>query len=157
VEFVDEVNPSALLPALTVRSASTGEVIATLTQSLAIIDFLENYRPNNSDHAAAPLLPLGTSDAASAFARAHVLEVVLNIACDIHPVQNLRVLQSYPEADRPARAKEVITQGFRSVEALIKKGYQGEPDLLTTVQFCCGHALSLADLVLVPQVYNARR
>ena len=143
---MDEINPTALLPALKITNAETGEHVDTLTQSLAIIEFLLAYKPSTT----VSLLP------SDILKKAHVMEIVLTIACDIHPVQNLRVLQSYPEADRPQRAKEVIAQGLRAVEAFIRKGLS-TIDNAGEVHFCYGDKVSLADVVLVPQVYNARR
>jgi maleylacetoacetate isomerase len=78
--------------------------------------------------------------------RANMLELVYTIACDIHPLQNLRVLQSYPETDRPTRANQVITEGLATFEALLRGG-----------KYCVGDTVTLADVVLVPQVYNAIR
>lgn len=135
------MNPSALIPAL--RVSHNGEVMDTFTQSLAIIEFLDTYRPSEPK-----IIP------SDPFLRAHVMEITLAICCDIHPVQNLRVLQSYPEADRPARAKQVIADGLRAVEAFIRKGRKGSSDLAL---YCVGDSVTLADVVLIPQIYNAVR
>lgn len=117
-----------------------GEKVDTLTQSISIIEFLDTYESSPR------LIPLNP------FLRAHVMEIVYCIGCDTHPVQNLRVLQSYPEADRPARAKQVISDGLRAVEAYIRKAKKEGP-----YQYCIGDDVTLADLMLVPQVYNAVR
>ncbi len=130
-----------MIPALRVHH--NGEVLDTLTQSLAIIEFLDTYRPSEPK-----LIPTDP------FLRAHVMEITLNICCDIHPVQNLRVLQSYPEPDRPARAKQVIADGLRAVEALIRKGRKGSNELAL---YCVGEHVTVADVVLIPQIYNAVR
>lgn len=117
-----------------------GEKVDTLTQSISIIEFLDTYESSPR------LIPLNP------FTRAHVMEIVYCIGCDTHPVQNLRVLQSYPEADRPARAKQVISDGLRAVEAYIRKAKKEGP-----YHYCIGDDVTLADLMLVPQVYNAVR
>lgn len=83
-------------------------------------------------------------------------EISLSIACDIHPVQNLRVLQSYAEENRANRAKEVITNGLRAIEKLIAKKIVGEEER-THWHYCVGEDVTLADIVLVPQVYNGYR
>jgi glutathione S-transferase len=86
------------------------------------------------------------------FLRARVLEIVNTVVCDTHPLQNPRVISTYPEEKRPERTKEVILAGLSTVEALINKHnheFDGE--------HCLGNKLTLADIVLVPQVYNAVR
>lgn len=118
----------------------------TLTQSLAIIEFLDNYRPSGSK-----IIP------SDPFARAHVMEIALCICCDIQPVQSVRVLQTYPnytDADRTARGRQVITDGFRAVEALIHRRRKQSSELAL---YCFGNSVTLADVVLIPQVYNALR
>lgn len=83
-----------------------------------------------------------------ALSRAKVYEIVFTIACEIHPLQNLRVLkQCFLEADRPERARKVIEDGLRTVESLL------DGNSLYSV----GNAITLADIVLAPQVYNAVR
>lgn len=117
-----------------------------IVQSLAIIEFLDNYHNGSSK-----LLP------SNPFKKARVQEIALTIACDIHPVQNLRILQSYPEENRSGRAKEVITNGLRAVEKLLAKKIVGEEEERTHWQYCVGDEVTLADIVLVPQVYNGYR
>jgi len=129
------INPQGLVPALV---TDAGEV---LTQSLAIIEWLEETHPTP------PLLP------AEPLARARVRAFALAIACDIHPVQNLKVLQrlkalGFTEEQTTAWARETIEEGLDACEALIAR---------TAGPFCFGAAPTLADVCLVPQLANARR
>jgi len=128
------LNPQGLVPALEVG----GRV---LTQSLAIIEYLEETHPEPK------LLP------AEPLARAEVRAFALAIACDIHPIQNLRVLARLRDAglSEPqvqAWARETIESGLAACAALIAD----EPG-----PFCFGARPTLADLCLVPQLYNGRR
>ncbi|WP_298328467.1 maleylacetoacetate isomerase [Asticcacaulis sp.] len=130
-----KVNPQGLVPALEVEE---GEV---LTQSLAICEYLEEVYPQ------APLLP-GT-----ALERARVRAFAYAIACEIHPVQNLRVLNrikalGQDEAGVRTWAQETIATGFDACEALLE-GQVGP--------YCFGAQVTLADIFLVPQMANARR
>ena len=128
------INPQKRVPAL---ALSSGEV---LLQSLAIIEYLDEVYPEP------PLLP------ADAIERAHVRAVSQIVACDIHPVNNLVVLnylkgtlgQSQAAADDWYR--HWIGQGFEAIEALIRPG-----------PYAFGAQVTVADLCLVPQVFNARR
>ncbi len=129
------LNPQGLVPALELDEAGG----AVLTQSLAICEYLDETQPDP------PLLPREPLERAlvRAFAQA--------IACDTHPVQNLKVLNRLGalglDGDaRNAWAREVIAEGLAACEALAA----GSP-------FCFGGAPGLADLCLVPQLYNARR
>ena len=113
-----------------------------LTQSLAIISYLDLKYPNQ------PLLPT------SADGRAHVLALALTIACDIHPLDNLRVLHYLRDQlgqDEPTRDRwyaHWISEGFAALEALAKQ---------KAGDFLCGNGPTMADVCLVPQMYNARR
>jgi maleylacetoacetate isomerase len=128
-------NPQGLLPAL-----DLGETV--LTQSLAIIDYLEATYP------APALLP------ADPVARAQVQAQALVIAADIHPIDNLRVLNRLTtqfgadQAARDAWYTHWIVEGLNALEAMT--GALPGP-------FLGGAAPNLADLCLVPQLYNARR
>ena len=118
----------------------TGEG-TVLTQSLAICEWLEEGWPEP------PLLPSGRD------ARARVRAFAQVIACDTHPVQNLKVLArlrglGLPEEEVTAWARWAIGEGLAACEALIR----GEPG-----PFCFGAAPTLADIALVPQLGNARR
>lgn len=130
------MNPSGLVPALVVANGCDSFV---LTQSLAMIEYLDEKHPEGP-----PLLP------SDPFLRAKAREIAYAIACDIHPRQNLRVLREISdETQRAQAAKQVIREGLQAVEALLSSP--------TAVKYCVGEALSIADLVLVPQVYNAIR
>ena len=129
------LNPQGLVPALDIGDA-------VLTQSLAILEWLEERFPEP------PLLPTGLT------ARAQVRAVAAVIACDIHPLNNLRVLQSlrsYFRADAPQVNDWIarwITSGFTAVEAMIAR-HGGT--------FVFGNDPTIADCCLIPQVYSARR
>jgi maleylpyruvate isomerase len=129
------VNPQGLLPAL---ALDDGRV---LTQSLAIIEYLDETHPEP------PLLP------ADPVARAQVRAVAQAIACDIHPVQNLKVLARL----RDLGLDEPAVQGWAA--AVIEEGLDAVDTLLAdhSGRFAFGDAPGLADLVLVPQLGNARR
>jgi maleylpyruvate isomerase len=132
-----ELNPQGLVPALV-----DGERI--VAQSLAILEYLEETHPQP------PLLPREPG------ARARVRQLAALVACDIHPLNNLRVLEYLERelgAAQPARERWIrhwIETGFTAFEALLA----GSPE---TGCFCHGDAPTLADVCLVPQVFNARR
>ena len=129
------LNPQGIVPVL---ELDEGRV---LTQSLAICEWLdETYRQP-------PLLP------ADPFERAQVRAFALAIACEIHPVQNLKVLArlralKLPEAEVTGWARAVIADGLAACETLLA-GSDGP--------FCFGERPTLADLCLTPQLYSARR
>ncbi|MYN11564.1 maleylacetoacetate isomerase [Pusillimonas sp. TS35] len=131
------LNPTQLVPTLVDEDVVIG-------QSLAILEYLDETHPQP------PLLP------ADPAGRARVRAIAQTIACDIHPLNNLRVLR-YLKHDmglgdeaRDNWYKHWIAVGLASVEALLA----GHPD---TGRFCHGDAPGLADACLVPQVFNARR
>ena len=129
------LNPQGLVPTL---EAGAG---AVLTQSLAIIEWLDETHPTP------PLLPL------DALQRAKARAFALAIACDIHPVQNLKVLArlrqlGLPEEKVTEWAAWANREGLSACERLIAK----EPG-----PFCFGEVPTIADLCLVPQLANARR
>ncbi|MBX9709033.1 MAG: maleylacetoacetate isomerase [Caulobacteraceae bacterium] len=129
------INPQGLLPSLVLDDGTV------LTQSLAICEYLDETFPNP------PLLPGDPVE------RAHVRAFAQAIACDIHPVQNLRVLKAlealgHGEDTRQAWAASVIADGFDALEALVRD---------RTTAFAFGDSPSLADVLLVPQMANARR
>jgi maleylacetoacetate isomerase len=113
-----------------------------LTQSLAILGYLDQRYPNQ------PLLPTAAAD------RAHVVGMAMLIACDIHPLNNLRVLKYLKtELDQPQDAVDRwyahwIEEGLPALEALAAPG---------AGKFLYGDAPTGADVCLVPQLYNARR
>jgi len=128
------INPQGLVPALENGGA-------VLTQSVAIIEWLDETHPNP------PLLPQDP------LRRAKVRAFALAIACDTHPVQNLKVLARLRElglAEEKVQdwAAWVNREGLSACETLIRD----EPG-----PFCFGDVPTLADLCLVPQLANARR
>lgn len=132
-----ERNPHGLLPAL----ESDGKV---LTQSLAIIEWLDEVWPTP------PLLP------GDAFRRAEVRAIALSIACDTHPLQNLRVLNHV--RDTFAQDQQGV---FGFARHFIALGLGAlEKQLALTVgegRFCVGETPTLADICLVPQMVSAER
>ncbi|MEC8326529.1 MAG: maleylacetoacetate isomerase [Pseudomonadota bacterium] len=127
------VNPQGLLPALETEKGKLG-------QSLAILEYLDEIHPQT------PLLPNDP------WQKAQVRSFAYAIACDIHPIDNLRVLKyltgelNVTEEQKTAWYLHWIQIGFEKLEKLI-----GATD------FCCGDTPSLADVCLVPQVFNALR
>jgi len=133
---------SQLVPALVVDDPAHGE--ATLTQSLAIIEYLDETFPEP------PLLP------ADALGRARVRAIALDIACEIHPLDNLRVLRylqrelKVSDDDKDRWYRHWVETGLDVVE-------RGLADHPSTGRFCHGDRPGLADCVLVPQIFNAQR
>ncbi|MDO4433955.1 MAG: maleylacetoacetate isomerase [Alysiella sp.] len=129
-------NPQKLVPTLEDQGAF-------LTQSLAIVEYLDEIYPEN------PLLP------ADALGRARVRALAQLIACDTHPLNNLRVLQylqnqlGADETAKNAWYAHWIHENFVALETLLQNPQTG--------RFCHGNVPTLADCCLVPQVYNARR
>lgn len=131
------LNPQQLIPAL----VHDGR---TITQSLAIIEYLDEIVPEP------PLLPRDPLE------RARCRELAYAIACDIHPVNNLRVAQ-YLKSDLGAQDDQVagwqrhwIEVGFGALETMLAASS-------LTGKFCHGDTPTLADICLIPQVFNARR
>ena len=137
------LNPEKLVPTL-IDDGAGNDGQAALAQSLAIIEYLEETQPQP------PLLP------SSAVDRAHVRGLALAIACDIHPLNNLRVLRylsrelKLEEAARNDWYRHWCMQGLTALEARLSGDHR-------TGQFCYGDAPSLADCCLVPQIFNGRR
>lgn len=131
------LNPQALVPTLEHGPHA-------LTQSLAIIEYLDESHPSPA------LLPKTPHE------RARVRALAQIVACDIHPIDNLRVLQYLAKelkADEAAVGRwfnHWIATGFGGLEATLAK----DP---ATGRFCHGDAPGLADVCLVPQVFNSRR
>src|SRR3954469_9448496 len=133
-----ERNPQGLVPTLDVGDGSV------LTQSLAIIEWLDETHPQP------PLLPRSAAE------RARVRGIALAIACDIHPLNNTRVLAyltnvlSVADTTRDAWYEHWCRLGFSALETqLAREG--------TTGRFCHGDTPTLADICLVPQLVNGRR
>ncbi len=129
------MNPGGLVPALQIGDD------AVVTQSLAIMDHLDRLQ------AAPRLIPESGSE------RDRVLEISHAIACDIHPLNNLRVLRylvgplALSDAQKNAWYAHWIHEGFRTLEAMLPD-HDG---------WCVGDAPTMADCCLVPQVANAQR
>lgn len=133
------LNPQGLVPALVDDDGTV------LTQSMAIIEYLDETRPEGPS-----FLP---DDARG---RARVRAISQAIACEIHPLNNLRVLRRLGTAfdiDEEARNelwyKHWIEEGMTGLEGLLASGATG--------RFAHGDAPTMADICLVPQVYNAQR
>ena len=130
-----ELNPTHLVPTLV-----DGDLV--LNQSMAILDYLDNIHPQ------APLYPESPSE------RAKVQALALDVACEIHPVNNLRIQQylvnklDVDEANKLAWSHHWMSIGFAAVEEKLQK---------TAGRYCFGDQVTIADLCLVPQVYNANR
>ncbi len=129
------LNPQGLVPMLEIEGHR-------LTQSLAIINYLDIRFP------VPPLIP------AAAAERAHVVAMAMAIACDIHPLNNLRVLK-YLKGELGHSQEEVdrwyahwITEGLAALEEMARPG---------AGNFLFGDVPTGADVCLVPQLYNARR
>ena len=132
------VNPQGLVPALVTDDGTV------LTQSLAIVEYLDETVPSP------PLLPRDPLE------RARVRSLAQAIACDIHPIDNLRVLRyllhtvGVEEAQKDAWYKYWIDVGLEALETAVSRDR-------ATGRFCHGDAPTLADICLVPQLANARR
>ena len=130
------LSPSRLVPTLEDNGA-------LLTQSLAIIEYLEETHPEP------PLLPR------DALGRARVRSIALDIACEIHPLNNLRVLRylvkdfALSEEDKNRWYRHWVETGLETVERQLADPRSG--------RFCHGDTPTLADITLVPQIFNAQR
>jgi maleylacetoacetate isomerase/maleylpyruvate isomerase len=133
-EYV-ELNPTHLVPTLV-----DGELV--LNQSLAIIDYLDNKFPE------VPLYPNNVVD------KALVHALTLDVACEIHPINNLRVQQylvnelGCDEQAKLAWSHYWMETGFAAIEKKLTK---------VSGEYCFGNSITMADLSLIPQVYNANR
>lgn len=133
-----EVNPDGIVPTL------IDDEDHAIRQSLAIIEYLEETHPEP------PLLPKSPAD------RAHVRSLALQVACEIHPVNNLRVLKylkhslGVDDAAKDAWYRHWIEAGFETLEQRLAHDPR-------TGKLCYGDTPTIADLCLVPQVFNANR
>jgi maleylpyruvate isomerase len=133
-----KVNPDAIVPTF------VDDEQHAIQQSLAIIEYLEETHPEP------PLLPKSPVD------RAHVRSLALQIACEIHPLNNLRVLKylkrtlNVDDAAKDAWYRHWVEAGFETLEARLAGDSR-------TGKLCFGDTPTFADLFLVPQIYNAQR
>ena len=132
-----EINPQGLVPALEID----GQII---TQSMAILEYLEEQYPEPSILSPDPFL------------KSQIRAFAQSIACDIHPLNNLRVLQ-YLKAELAVADQQKsdwylfwVAEGFKALERTID-----EAD--NQFAFCFGEQPSMADICLIPQIYNAHR
>jgi len=123
------INPLKEVPTLIINGN-------TISQSVAIMEYLEETHSNP------PLLP------SDPYHRAKVRQIVECVVSDIQPIQNLRVLKKVGEEKKSEWAKFWIDVGFQGLEKLLQS---------TSGKYCWGDTVTLADCVLVPQVYNALR
>mgnify|MGYP001072841634 CR=1 FL=1 len=130
------LNPQRLVPTLEIDGL-------VITQSMAMLEYLEETHPSP------PILPEHPAG------RARVRAIASAIACDLHPLNNLRVLSflvgelGISESDKLNWYRHWTEQGLVQVEALLSDGKSG--------RFCHGDTPTMADCCLLPQVYNARR
>lgn len=131
------INPQKLIPSLVTDAGS-------LTQSLAIIEYLEEKYPTPA------LLPTDP------FLRAKIRGFALNIACEMHPLLNLRVIQALTNefqlnpGQKDAWVQKWLVQGLQALEAILATQK-------TKTQFCFGDTPSLADVFLAPQLQHAQK
>lgn len=131
------VNPQGLIPALETDGVA-------LSQSLAIMEYLDETHP------APAFLP------SDAIGRARVRSMALAIVADLHPIDNLRVLnylrKELGQDDNGVNTwyRHWVTEGFKGLESQAREYSKGS-------RYCYGDAVSLADICLVPQMFNARR
>ena len=136
-----KLNPQSLVPVMLVDAQPP---LPPLIQSLAILEYLEECFPSP------PLLPSGFAE------RAQVRQIALAIACDIHPLNNLRVLRmlkqelAVSEEQKRQWIAHWITLGFHALEQQLTSSPQRG-------DFCFGNAPTVADCCLIPQIFNARR
>lgn len=136
-EVYKALNPQELIPTLVHDGHAIG-------QSLAIIEYLDEIKPEP------PLLPR------EPLARARVRQIAYAVACDIHPLNNLRLLLYLRDnfgADEPTRAewqRHWMAVGFAALESLLANSSE-------TGAYCHGDSPTLADVCLVPQLANGRR
>ena len=135
-----DMNPQGAVPVLVFEDGYV------LTQSLAILDYLEETYPGPS------IYPEGAKQ------RAFTRQIALIVSCDVHPVNNLRVLKYLTEnlgisdEEKTKWYQKWIYDSMTSIEIMLNKS-----PYHTKGEYCCGPAPTLADMCLIPQVYNARR
>jgi maleylpyruvate isomerase len=138
------IHPQGLVPALALDAQEAGGQARVLIQSPAILEWLEERYPQP------PLLPVDPER------RAYVRAIAAIVGCDIHPVNNRRILETLRHsfgADEAAIQRWCVTwisTGFDAIESLLAAD-------VTRGEFCSGDAPTMADVYLVPQVESARR
>ena len=131
------INPQGLVPTLVDDGVAVG-------QSLAILEYLEEKYPQR------PILPTTLTE------RAVVRQLCQIIACDLHPLNNLRILKylsnelKISDADKSKWYHHWLARGFEAFDKLLPKSGLAGP-------YCLGGELSMADVCLIPQIYNADR
>jgi maleylacetoacetate isomerase len=132
-----ELNPQETVPVLV-------DGARVIRQSLAIMEYLDEIHPDE------PLLPTAPRD------RAHVRGLAQLITCEVHPLNNLRVMQylerehGVQQAERERWMRHWMEEGFRAFEAILTAD-------AATGTYCHGDTPTIADACLIPQVYNANR
>lgn len=130
------VNPQSLVPAL--QDGGT-----VLSQSLAIVEYLEETHPEPALLPSAPL------------ARAQARAMAFTIACDLHPLNNLRVL-NYLRSSL-GQDEAAVRAWYRHWVALVFQGLEAQAQATSDGRYLVGGHVTLADVCLVPQLFNARR
>lgn len=125
-----KLNPSGLVPTLIIEKGDGTRLV--LTQSTAILEYLEEAYPQKKR-----LLPQDP------LLKAKARAIYSTIACDVQPLQNLRILQTMEEPAKTAWGFKVVSQGLEAVEKLLE-GSAGT--------FCVGDQVTLADIALMPQL-----
>lgn len=131
------LNPQSLVPSLQ-------DADFAITQSMAILEYLEEQYPQT------PLLP------EDPFARATARSIAQMIACDIHPLNNLRVLKylkdemGLSEDQKNDWYRHWVAEGFTALETRVAQDKQRG-------DYCCAGQVTFADICLIPQMYNAKR
>lgn len=135
-EEFKQLNPFGQVPVLEIGNGRA------ISQSLAILEYLEESYPNNAPH----ILP------SDPYQKAIARQLALMIVSGIQPLQNLKVLNSiaadFGPQHRDLWAKRVIDEGLTALESVLAR---------TSGRFCIGDEITIADLCLIPQLYNARR
>lgn len=133
-----QLNPQSLVPTLVIKEQNI-----VISQSMAILEFLEDLHPEPELKPKDSLL------------KARANQIANIVACDIHPLNNLRVLKyitgklKHSEDDKLIWYKHWIELGFKAIEQLLQPHQ--------TDEYCIGNSVTLADICLIPQVYNANR
>ena len=149
------LSPAQLVPVLVVDGdddGDGGELV--LTQALAIVEYLDETHPDP------PLLPPLASPNGAA-ARARVRALAQTVACEIHPLNNLRVLRylvgemKLSEDDKNRWYRHWVESGLAALEA--QRAVPAAAGRVGTGRFCHGDSPTLADIALVPQIFNAQR